>query len=207
VFEVRPFKPGDLDACYAISLATGFEGRDAAHLYRDPEMMGHIYVAPYVRLEPALAFVIEDADGVAGFAVGAVDTIAWEDRLGREWWPALRERYADPAGVPPENRTPDQRRAFMIHHPVQTPRAVTGKYPAHLHVNLLPRVQRRGLGAKLLELWLATAGNPSTHVGVNRANRGAVAFWTAHRFHELGLADRPTGRTFWMGRVPLSEGQ
>ena len=35
---MRPFEPADLEACYAICLATGFEGGDASHLYRDPKM-------------------------------------------------------------------------------------------------------------------------------------------------------------------------
>jgi hypothetical protein len=121
VTTIRPFAPADLEACYAISLATGVEGGDASHLYRDPKLMGHIYVAPYALLEPSLAFVVEDDDGAAGFAVGTADTVAWEERLEREWWPSLRGRYADPADVPAEARTPDQRRAFMIHHrPIST---------------------------------------------------------------------------------------
>lgn len=196
--DIRSFEPADLDACYAISLATGFEGGDAAHLYRDPKMMGHIYVAPYALLEPTLALVIEDRDGVAGFAVGTTNTVVWEERLERDWWPALRERHADPVDVPPATRTPDQRRAFMIHHPAKTPAAVTGKYPAHLHLNLLPRVQRRGAGSRLLGAWLALAASPAVHVGVNRANKGAALFWTARGFAELAV---PGGRTLWMGRA------
>ena len=119
--RIRPASPADLDACYEISLATGFEGGDASHLYADRRLMGHIYVAPYLLLVPALAFVVEDRDGVAGFAVGAADTVAWEARLEHAWRPPLRGQYADPAGVPPELRTTDQRRAFMIHHPAPTP--------------------------------------------------------------------------------------
>ena len=195
--EIRSFEPADLEACYAISLATGFEGGDTSHLYRDPKMMGHIYVAPYALLEPTLALVIEDRDGVAGFAVGAADTIAWEERLERDWWPSLRGRYADPTDMSPDARTPDQRRAFMIHHPARTPAAVTEAYPAHLHMNLLPRVQRRGAGSRLLGEWLARAGSRAAHVGVNRANKGATLFWAAHGFAEL---DVPGGRTLWMGR-------
>jgi GNAT superfamily N-acetyltransferase len=197
VTEIRSFKPADLDACYAISLATGFEGGDASHLYRDPKMMGHIYVAPYALLEPALALVIEDRDGVAGFAVGTANTIAWEEQLERDWWPSLRGRYADPAAVPPDMRTPDQWRTFMIHHPARTPAAVTAAYPAHLHLNLLPRLQRRGAGSRLLREWLARAGSLAVHVGVNRANKGAVLFWAARGFAELNV---PEGRTLWMGR-------
>lgn len=195
--EIRSFEPADLEACYAISLATGFEGGDASHLYRDPTMMGHIYVAPYALLEPGLALMVEDDDGVAGFAVGAADTTTWEERLERDWWPSLRGRYADPADLAPDARTPDQRRAFMIHHPTKTPAAVAGKYPAHLHLNLLPRLQRRGAGSRLLGEWLARAGSPAVHVGVNRANKGAVLFWAAQGFVELDVLG---GRTLWMGR-------
>lgn len=198
MIAIRPFQPADLEACYAISLATGFEGGDAAHLYRDPKMMGHIYLGPYAVLEPALALVAEDGDGVAGFAVGTADTVAWEQRLERDWWPTLRGRYADPADVPPESRTPDQRRAFMIHHPAKTPAAITTAYPAHLHLNLLPRLQRRGTGSRLLADWLARAGKPAVHVGVNRANKNAAQFWAARGFSEL---DVPGGRTLWMGRA------
>jgi GNAT superfamily N-acetyltransferase len=197
VTTLRPFGPADLEACYAISLATGFEGGDASHLYRDPKLMGHIYLAPYALLEPTLALVAEDADGVAGFAVGTADTVAWEERLEREWWPSLRERYADTADVPPEERTPDQRRAFMIHHPARTPAEVVGKFPAHLHMNLLPRVQRRGVGSALLDAWLEKAGASDLHVGVNRANAGGVRFWAARGFEGLPVP----GRTLWMGRA------
>ena len=195
--RIRPFEPADLEACYAISLATGFEGGDASHLYRDPKMMGHIYVAPYVLLEPQLALVVEDGDGVAGFAVGTTDTVVWEERLGREWWPTLRGSYADPAEVPPEERTPDQRRAFMIHHPAMTPSAVTREYPAHLHMNLLPRTQRRGVGSRLLGAWLDKVDAPAVHVGVNRANTGGMQFWAARGFAALPVP----GRTLWMGRA------
>ena len=197
MIRLRPFAPADLEACYAISLATGFEGGDASHLYRDPKLMGHIYVAPYAVLEPSLAFVVEDSDGVAGFAVGTANTVAWEERLEREWWPSLRPRYADPAEVPPEERTPDQRRAFMIHHPAKTPADIAGKFPAHLHLNLLPRTQRQGVGSTLLVAWLERAGACDVHVGVNRANSGGARFWATHGFAALPVP----GRTLWMGRA------
>ncbi|MBL6617181.1 MAG: GNAT family N-acetyltransferase [Reyranella sp.] len=198
--KIRHAERTDLDACYAISLATGLAGGDASHLYRDPHMMGHIYVAPYVMLAAELAFVVEDDEGIAGFAVGTDDTPAWEDRLERQWWPELRARYADPRDVPPEQRTPDQRRAWMIHHPERTPATIAMAYPAHLHMNLLPRQQRRGVGAQLLDRWLDAANRRAVHVGVNRANSGAAAFWRKCRFEPLALDSPPNERTLWMGR-------
>ena len=200
--QIRPFKAADLEACYAISLATGHAGADASHLYRDPKMMGHIYIAPYVLLEPGLAWIVEDRDGVAGFVAGVVDTAAWEERLERDWWPPLRRCYADPVDVPPDRQTADQRRASMIHHPVPTPVEIATRYPAHLHMNLLPRLQRRGVGSLLLGTWLSAARARearSFHVGVNGMNRGALRFWSAHGFSALALKAGIEGRTRWMG--------
>lgn len=201
--KIRGVEAGDLEACYAISLATGLAGGDASHLYRDPRMMGHIYVAPYVLLEARLALVVEDREGLAGFVVGTPDTAAWEERLESEWWPSLRARYPDPSNVSPEARTPDQRRAWMIHHPARTPPAVITRYPAHLHMNLLPRQQHRGVGADLLDRWLDAVGRRGAralHVGVNRANTGAIVFWRKCGFEPLSFDGQEEGRTLWMGR-------
>lgn len=203
MMTLRPFEARDLDALYAISLATGLAGSDASELYDDPRMMGHIYAAPYALLDPGLALVVEDQAGVAGFAVGTDDTSAWESKLERAWWPALRRQYADPAETPAASWTPDQRRAFMIHHPARTPPSVAAQYPAHLHMNLLPRLQRRGAGSALFGAWLAIAarrGAKAVHVAVNSANAGAIRFWERQGFTALAFDDLPAGRTVWMGR-------
>jgi len=41
----------------------GTRGGDASHLYKDAELMGHIYSAPYALLEPGLVLVAVDGDG------------------------------------------------------------------------------------------------------------------------------------------------
>jgi GNAT superfamily N-acetyltransferase len=197
---IWPFRASDLEALYTISLATGHEGSAAAHLYADPKLLGHIYAAPYALLEPKLAFVVEDDTGVAGFAVGTTDTVTWETRLEREWWPALRERHAMPDEAKAAAWTADERRAFMIHRPSRTPRAIAQAYPAHLHMNLLTRLQGRGIGTRLLAHWVESAGTAAIHVAINRANKGGLAFWSKRGFADLAL-DVPSERTVWKGRA------
>jgi GNAT superfamily N-acetyltransferase len=200
---IRPFRSDDLDALYRISLATGHAGGDACHLYADPRLMGHIYAAPFALLEPQLALVVEDGEGVAGFAVGTTDTREWERRLELSWWPALRERYAMPAEADATGWTPDQRRAFMIHRPTLTPPLVALSYPAHLHLNLLPRLHGRGVGRKLFERWTSVAnarGATTLHVAANQANIGAAKFWRKIGFADLALDGIPEGLTLWQGR-------
>ncbi len=201
MIEFRLFEPEDLDALYEISLATGLAGGDAAHLYEDKKLIGHIYSAPYALLDPELAMVAVDDQGVGGFVVGTHNTRAWEDRLEREWWPELRAHYTEPAATQGIIPTPDQRRISMIFHPERTPTQIVEDYPAHLHMNILPRLQNRGVGSKLLDDWLNMArsrGAEAVHVGVNRANLDAMRFWRRRNFDEV-RTESPEGRTLWMG--------
>jgi GNAT superfamily N-acetyltransferase len=203
VLAIRTFRSADLEPLYDISLATGHEGGDASHLYEDRKLIGHIYSAPYALLEPRLASVVEDDEGVAGFAVGTPDTTKWQERLEVEWWPKLRREYPDPAVKPATEWSADQRRANNIHRPERTPQRVVELYPAHLHLNLLERIQGRGAGTMLFAEWMARAserGIGAVHVGVNAANARAVRFWSNRGFDRLRLEDNDPGRTIWMGR-------
>jgi len=108
--------------------------------------------------------------------------------------------------TPRETWTHDQRRAYIIHHPGRSPAALVEAWPAHIHLNLLPRAQRRGVGSSLLEAWLdraAARGVTAVHVGVNQANTGGLRFWDARGFRTLTLDGLAPGRTVWMGRGGL----
>lgn len=183
----RNGRQDDLDQIYAISLATGDGGQDASHLYRDGRMLGHIYSAPYVVLNPEMTIVVEDKQGIAGYIVGAYDTNAYEARLEAEWWPSLRSQYSDPPGDPLA-WTADERRSFVIHHPPIMSARMVETYPAHIHMNLLPRLQGQGIGTKLLDQWVSAAraaGVSGVHLGVNAGNQGGLRFWSSRGFRRL----------------------
>ena len=77
---LRPYASGDIDALYAVSLATADVGADASRLYHDKQLVGSIYSAPYAALDPDLVVVAADEEGVGGFVLGAIDTVTWEER-------------------------------------------------------------------------------------------------------------------------------
>ena len=200
---LRPYASGDADALSTISLATADAGADASHLYHDKRLVGSIYSAPYAALDPDLVVVAADEAGVGGFVLGTVDTVTWEERLERSWWPQLRRQYAAPD---PETRSSwnhDQRRISMIHNPERAPAQVAREFPAHLHLNLAPRLQGRGIGTRLFHAWLRLADErdvSAMHVGINRANTRAMAFWGKMGFLPITLPALSEGRTMWMGR-------
>ena len=197
---IRPYVPGDLGALYDICLKTGDSGGDATHLYADPKIIGDIYAAPYAALQPDLALVVEDGEGVAGYMIGTLDTAGFEARQERDWWPRLRTVYPDPKGVPGAQRTADQTRAARIHRPIATPSALVEAYPAHLHINLLPRLQGQGVGERLVSAWLdliRARGAQGVHLGCNAHNHRALRFYDRYGFRRFAV-DPPWPGTVWM---------
>jgi ribosomal protein S18 acetylase RimI-like enzyme len=189
---IRPVRADDLDALYAICLQTGDHGADATPQYQDPRIIGEIYAAPYAQLEPGLAFVAEDDEGVAGYIIGARDTRDFEARCEAEWWPRLREIHPRPHGAPADWSW-DQKRAYQIHRPSAAPDPVVAAAPAHLHINLLPRLQGQGMGQAMLDTWLWAAGGQA-HLGCDVENLRAQRFYDAYGFKRLDVP----GSTVWM---------
>ena len=203
MLSLRPYASDDLKSLYAISLATADAGADASRLYHDAYLVGSIYSAPYAALDPDLVVVAADDEGAGGFVLGAVDTVAWGQRLERNWWPQLRRQYPALDLDARDSANPDQRRIFMIHNPERAPTQVAREFPAHLHLNLAPRLQGAGVGTKLFHAWQRLAkerGASAMHVAVNRANARAMAFWGKMGFRSVTPPELSEGRTVWMGR-------
>jgi ribosomal protein S18 acetylase RimI-like enzyme len=185
---VRRYRSGDLRDLYRVCLRTGNSGDDATALYRDPDLLGHIYAAPYGMFEPALAFVVEDEFGVGGYCLGALDTRAFEQRLEERWWPSLRRRYAEPDIAGQGQWTPDEQAIYLIHHPWHADNDLLADYPSHLHIDLLPRLQAQGLGRQLMGIQLTALrerGSGGVHLYVTAANHRAQGFYGRLGFDQL----------------------
>jgi ribosomal protein S18 acetylase RimI-like enzyme len=184
--RLRPYRAADHDAVYDVCVRTGAAGEDATHLLRDASLLGHVYAGPYLALAPELAFVVEDGDGVGGYILGAAGTAAFEDRLERDWWPALRRRY--PAYRTNGDAVFDDVLIACMHSPARTRADVVAAYPSHLHIDLLPRLQRQGWGRRLIDTLverLRATGSHGVHLGVATANTGAQAFYRVVGFTQL----------------------
>lgn len=184
---IRPYEPRDEAAVYDVCLRTGDNGNDATPLYDDPKSLGHIYVGPYLKLEPELAFVAEDDQGVVGYVLGALDSKSFYDSYVDRWLPKIQRHHPEPTGDP-ARWTPTQKIHFQYYHPDVFSPEPYGEYPSHLHIDLLPRAQGKGLGITMvtrLLAELAAKGSPGVHLGMWIANTRAEGFYRKLGFHEL----------------------
>jgi len=200
--KIRNYGEADFDAVYRICLETGAAGKDATSLYEDSRIIGHVYAGPYVRFSPETAFVIEDEDGVGAYIIGPVDTKSFEKRLEQDWWPELRRKYSDPDIAHAADWSADERMMHLIHHPAKTPKRIAERHPAHLHIDLLPRLQGRGLGRELIRLWserVRALGATGFHLAVGAANERAIGFYRACGLEEVE-SHGPPYNVFFFGQ-------
>jgi GNAT superfamily N-acetyltransferase len=186
---VRKFQEEDRPGLYHICLATGDSGANAVHLYDQKDMLGEIYVGPYLTFQPDLSFTLIQ-DGVAGYALAALDTTSFEDTLSKDWWPLILDKYN---GRSPENFNEREKNLFSyIQNPPLRSKEVISQYPSHLHIDLLEKAQGHGIGKAMMLLVLETLreqGSKGVHLGMGAQNARAFTFYTKLGFSLLDKND------------------
>jgi len=187
-FTLRDARPGDLPALYHVCLKTADHGRDGEPFYRDdPDAAGRIFVGPYLAFEPELGVVLEDDEGVCGYAFGALDSRSFYARYDREWRPGLCAQFPPPQGDP-ATWTRAQVLHSWYHRPSYFCPEPYEAYPSHLHIDLLERAQGRGHGRRMMEEVMARLrerGSPGLHLGVSALNAPALGFYARLGFREV----------------------
>jgi ribosomal protein S18 acetylase RimI-like enzyme len=195
---IRPYHTADRDQVYDVCLRTADAGGDATGLYRDPDLMGDLFAGPYLLLAPEFAFVLDDGERVSGYVLGVPDTVAFAHQLRDVWLPLVGDRHPAPAG-PPADR--DEQMAWLLHWPEHLINPALTDYPAHLHIDLLPHVQRAGWGRKLMHALLNAlrdVGVPRVHLSMLSSNTAAGRFYERLDFHQLDVSD--PGPVTYLGR-------
>lgn len=179
---------------------------------------------PYIALYPELSLVVDDGTGTAvGYIVGAPSGAEYVARYHTTIVPALLASGAFPP--PPTANGVDgaaAAEAAML-HTLYAPDgdvlhgdfpALQARFPAHLHINLLPCVRRAGWGSELVRRFvalLATRGIRGVHaiMGDHNVRAGAERFYGRvgfRRFHEVldgghsGELGRHADGCVWMVR-------
>ena len=194
MLRIEPAGLHDLAGTYRVCLLTGDAGQDASGRYRDPDLLGHVYVGPYLARGRGTQLVVVDEQGVAGYLLSADDTAEFESWSEDAWWPPLRARYPRT-----DDDSADARLIRLIHEPRLARASIVEAYPAHLHIDLLARTRGSGMGRSLIERLLAelrSRGVRGVHFGVSGRNTNALGFY-AHLGFET-LEHEPWGVTMGM---------
>lgn len=195
--NIRNAKFQDIPYLYEIALKTGNAGSDATSLFNNPYTVGYYYSTPYIHFEPQLCFVALDSNQEpSGYIVATSDTVLYNSWFNTNWLPPLKTMYK--LATP---KTDEEERIIkqIMKGQGQGLWEHSG-YPAHLHINLLPKLQGKGLGRGLIESLLTKLSDmkvKGVHLGVDGKNKNAIGFYKALGFEIL----EETQWGYYMGKV------
>lgn len=185
---LRPYESTDLSALYEICLKTTRNGEDGSDNCIHPELVGSYYAAPYAVSDPEMCLILADEEGPSGFVLGTADTRAYTTWFNETWLPEIRARFA---GLELVEGAGDASLLERLDQDLEDEDFVD-EYPAHLHINLLPRAQSGGWGRKMIAAWAdlaAKRGAGGLFLGVSATNANAVGFYRHLGMHEITAED------------------
>jgi GNAT superfamily N-acetyltransferase len=201
--EVRPYEPRDRAGVRDVCFRTGYMGDPVEFEWADAESFADIWVGWYVDNEPESAWVAVDGGDVLGYLVGCRDTAAGPNLA----WIFVRSVLTRGLLVRPGTAPYLWRSVADLIRDRRLPPVAPDleRWPAHLHIDLLPQARGTGVGTRLMSTWLdklRDAGVRGVHLGTLAENSGAVAFFEAMGFRSHGPPVAvPGGRTRAGGRL------
>ncbi|HVX18148.1 MAG TPA: GNAT family N-acetyltransferase [Acidimicrobiales bacterium] len=188
---VRGYRPEDRPAVRRICHVTGYMGDPADWYWADEDSFADTWTGYYTDKEPESCGVVELDGEVVGYLMGCRDTRQAdppENIIGRHLiggrhllvrrgtagfiWRAVGDIAVDAA----RRRLP----ARDTYDP---------RWPAHLHIDLLPVARGRGAGRLLMQRWLdrlRADGIAGCHLGTLAENTAGIAFFEAMGFRRHG---------------------
>lgn len=195
---MRRYEPADLDALREICVLTGHTGGDARGVMSDTSLLPDTFAEPYVVFDPLLAFVADDGGRAVGYILGTADTVAFTDWFRTVWLSLVAPRHA---GRPVAVTDFESLILELMYDPGRMVHADLAPYPAHLHIDILPEYQGRGLGRQLIDAFrgeLVSRGIEKFHLSMNPANVDARAFYDRLGFKPIHVSSDPGGT--YLGR-------
>lgn len=193
--HVRRYEPTDIEAVRDVCFATGLMGDPIEAQFGDRDTFAHLFCDWYLLNRPETCWVVDDAGSpagrgdVVGYLIASPDPPD-ESRHQREVLTRhlLRRRVIlrrDTVGFF-GRAVADLARDRRALAPVDRRR-----YPAEMHINLMPAARGRGLGASLVGALfdqLSDMRVPGIHLGTFGENSGAIAFFESQGFFAVGPA-------------------
>jgi len=199
--DIRLASLDDERTLYDICVITGDSGKDATGIFDQPDLLGDIWVGPYLHLSADHCYVVQSEDGLPlGYCIATLDTKSFETVTDALWWPIKQAAYIKPDIELKESWSRDERLTHLIHNPLRSPLEFLEEYPSHAHINLVPELQGKGWGKKLMQAMedsLSSEGSLGVHLILSSKNLNALAFYKAVGYHviferpgEIGVAKK-----------------
>jgi ribosomal protein S18 acetylase RimI-like enzyme len=185
--EIRKFVKADKKAIQDIAYLTGYMGESAEQFWPHKQSFAEIWTSYYIDHEPDSLYVAIKDNSVVGYLTGCLNTalspksedifqsaimkygLLFRPGTASFLWRAMLDAIMDKRSAKSD--------------------FIDERWPAHLHINLIPLARGTGLGAALMQSWLEQlrqARSPGCRLSTLVENTRAVSFFEKMGFKKDG---------------------
>ncbi|XP_043268818.1 protein O-GlcNAcase isoform X2 [Venturia canescens] len=193
IYTIRPYSPSDEDAVYAVcNRITGVTGTSA---------VADRLVGGYLTLSPELCMVVEDEDGIVGYAVAALNIKSYNQKMAVSWIPELQLKY--PLEEITNDVSPNVQEAIRYFHSftVDVSEQLCRQHASQIYCSVLPTVTDQSVPKRLITCILAALranGSFGVHTTMSSMDKENHEFYA-----KLGFIDFNQGQDETPGVVTM----
>ncbi|KAJ8108407.1 hypothetical protein OPT61_g8195 [Boeremia exigua] len=159
----------------------------------------YLWYRVYTELASPTCFVLDDGNGRAvGYCIGTANTLEFAERWRKEFAPTVNLEQVPAPGVQTGNPLMEKEESRSFRHAVHNagcsalqawPKELE-RYPAHMHIDILPEFQRKGWGSILINRLFDAVkreGATGIHLDMVRWNTKGENFYMKMGFERCSL--------------------
>ncbi|KAH0623814.1 hypothetical protein JD844_006957 [Phrynosoma platyrhinos] len=138
VYTIRPYFPKDEASVYKICREMYDDGTDQP-FHSQPDLIGDKLVGGLLSLSPDYCFVLEDEDGICGYALGTVDVTPFIKKCKIAWIPFMQEKYSKPSS---DKELSEAEKIMLSFHEEQEvlPETFLANFPSLIKIDIHKKV-------------------------------------------------------------------
>lgn len=180
---IRAFQKSDIQGILEVCYRTGYMGESLvnSYIFNDIKLFGYLFCLYYPHYEPNNVFLAVDKyNTVLGYIIGTDNSKNQEENFKRKMiWKIIIRSFFYTSWKHTESF-----KALMFFiknlNLKAHPKDLYSKYPAHLHMNVLPEYQHMGIGSKLINVFenhIKKRGVQGIHLRTSNYNAKAIPFY------------------------------
>ncbi|XP_066534577.1 protein O-GlcNAcase isoform X2 [Hoplias malabaricus] len=163
IYSIRPYFPKDEAAVYKICrevFTEGYEGIPFSD--QEPDLIGDRFVGGFLTLSPDYGFVLEDDEGICGYALGTVDVKPFVKKCKMSWIPFMQEKYNKPDS---EKDLSEAEKLMLSFHEEEEglPESFLSNFPSLIKVDIQAKVTDPSVAKSMMGCLLSSLKANGSH--------------------------------------------
>uniref|UniRef100_A0AAY4E2C2 Protein O-GlcNAcase n=1 Tax=Denticeps clupeoides TaxID=299321 RepID=A0AAY4E2C2_9TELE len=163
IYSIRPYYPKDETAIYKICKEMYTEACDSTPFFdQEPDLIGDRLVGGFLTLSPDYGFVLEDEEGICGYALGTVDVKPFVNKCKMSWIPFMQEKYNKPDG---EKELSEAEKMMLSFHEEEEglPESFLSNFPSLIKVDIHAKVTDPSVAKSMMGCLLSSLKANGSH--------------------------------------------